>query len=160
MSKISNPWKLVISFLITAAAAAIGSLATGRSVETWYAHLNPTILTPPNWVFGPVWTVLYILMAVSAYLVWKKGWDNPKVKQRLVLYVEQLVLNAMWSVVFFGQHQIALALFTVVVLWFTILVTTVAFYKISKIAALLLVPYLLWVGFASILNLFIWMANR
>jgi tryptophan-rich sensory protein len=138
----------------------VGSLATYSSIPTWYAELNRTAITPPNWVFGPAWTLLYILMAIAAFLVWREGLENPAVKHRLVLFFEQLVLNALWSIIFFGQHQILFAFIALVVLWLAILATILKFYQISKLAAYLLIPYILWVTFAGVLNFMTWLANK
>jgi tryptophan-rich sensory protein len=155
-----NFWKLIVSLLITFAAAAIGSLATFNSIPTWYQTLNPTAITPPNWVFGPAWTLLYILMAIALFLVWCEGWDKQAVRQGFVLFINQLILNAMWSIIFFAQHQIFFAFIEIIILWATILLTIIWFSKASKIAAWLMAPYLAWVTFAGILNFLVYLANR
>jgi tryptophan-rich sensory protein len=158
--KISNAWKLVLSFLVTFAAAAIGSLFTFKSIPTWYATLHPTSLTPPNWVFGPVWTILYILMAIAAYLVWKNISKQKKVGQAMNLFYLQLVLNALWSILFFGQHLILAAFIEIILLWFAIILTIIWFSKVSRAAAWLMAPYILWVSFAGILNFMVYLANK
>jgi benzodiazapine receptor len=126
----------------------------------WYSTLSKPFFTPPSWLFGPAWTVLYILMAISAFLVWKKGFEKKQVKSALKLFAIQLVLNLSWSPVFFGAHNPLLALVIIVVMWIFILKTILAFGKIDKIASYLLYPYIAWVSFASILNFSIWILNR
>jgi len=117
------------------------------------------MISPPNWVFGPVWTTLYILMAVAAYLVWREA-KKEETKQGLIFWGEQLVLNAAWSVVFFGEHQILLGFATIIILWLTILVTTIWFFRVSRAAGWLMIPYILWVSFAAVLNYSVWLANK
>lgn len=119
---------------------------------TWYNTLNKPFFNPPSWVFGPAWTILYILMAVSAYLVWKK-------KGSLKLFWIQLALNLAWSPAFFGAHNILLSLFIIVPMWIFILKTIKAFAKIDKMASYLLYPYLAWVSFATLLNFSVWILN-
>ena len=149
---------LLISILIVFSFGFIGSFFTTSSITTWYAFINKPLFSPPNWIFGPVWTLLYILMGISAFLIWKKR-DNLKTKQALVFYGIQLILNALWSIIFFGMHNPGLALLEIIILWLFILITLIKFYKINKTAGLLFIPYLLWVSFASILNYVIWMLN-
>lgn len=153
-----NIWKLIISFGATFAAAALGSLATFQAIPTWYATLHRTIISPPNWVFGPAWTILYILMATAAYLVWKKG--EKQAKDALFLFGGQLALNALWSILFFGNHLILTAFIEILFLLAMIIWTTIVFFKIKKLAGWLMVPYIVWVSFASILNFMTWLANR
>jgi len=153
-------WKLLVTLAASFAAAGIGSLFTINSIPTWYANLNRTFLTPPNWVFGPVWTLLYILMAIAAYLVWHQTKDKITVKQGLVFWSEQLILNAVWSIIFFGGHQIFLGFITIIVLWLVILATIVWFFRVSRLAGWLMIPYILWVSFATLLNYSIWLVNR
>jgi len=158
--KLANWSKIIITILVVFLAALVGSLATFNAIPTWYASLNPTALTPPNWVFGPVWTLLYILMAIAAALVWQQGWGKEKARQGLILFGFQLILNVMWSLIFFGQHQILLAFIDIVALWIVILLNIIWFAKVSKAAAWLMAPYFLWVSFAAILNLLTYLANR
>lgn len=127
---------------------------------TWYNSLNRPPFTPPPWLFGPAWTILYILMAISALLIWKKGINRRNVKAALKLFAIQLILNLIWSPIFFGAHNIILALIVIFVLWYFILRTIQSFYKVDKLASYLLYPYIAWVSFASILNLSIWLLNR
>lgn len=123
------------------------------AIENWYAYLNKPFFNPPNWIFGPVWTTLYILMGISAYLVWKKRKGIP------FWFWIQLVLNALWSILFFGLQSPILAFVGVIFLWLSIFLTITSFYRIHKTAAYLLVPYLLWVTFASLLNASIALLN-
>jgi len=149
---------LLISILIVFSFGFIGSFFTTSSITNWYAFINKPLFSPPNWIFGPVWTLLYILMGVSAFLIWQKR-DNLKTKPALIFYGIQLILNALWSIIFFGMHNPGLALLEIVILWLFILITLIKFYKINKTAGLLFIPYLAWVSFASILNYAIWMLN-
>jgi tryptophan-rich sensory protein len=153
--------KLMASLGLTFCAAAAGSLFTTRGAITgWYANLNKPFFTPPNGLFGPVWTVLYILMAVSAWLVWQKGLDKSAVRIALALYLVQLVLNALWTPIFFGLQMPLPALVEILLLWFAILAATLVFARVSMMAALLLMPYILWTTFAVALNASIWVLNR
>jgi tryptophan-rich sensory protein len=127
---------------------------------SWYNTLNKPFYNPPSWIFAPAWTVLYILMAISFYLVWRKGIKIKKVREAIVVFVVQLVLNLSWSPVFFGLKSILLALLIIVVMLFYIVKTIRLFAKIDKNAAYLLYPYLAWVSFATMLNFSIWLLNR
>lgn len=142
--------KLAAVIVITLTAAAIGSVATFQSIPTWYATLNKPALNPPSWVFGPVWTILYVLMAVSAYLVWNS--KSRQKREALAIYGLQLILNVAWSIAFFGFKSPFYALVVIIALWLTIAATIVKFNKISKRAAWLLIPYIAWVTFAAYLN--------
>ncbi len=136
-----------------------GSFFTVDSVATWYATIQKPSFNPPDWVFGPVWTVLYILMGLSAYLVWMKGWGRKEVRNALAVFGFQLVLNALWSIIFFGAKELFYSFVEILFLWLSIALTMALFYRISKNAALLLVPYLLWVSFAAFLNYSVWQMN-
>lgn len=152
--------RLAVSFGVCFAAAGLGSLATYPSIPTWYATLNKPGFTPPNWVFGPAWTLLYLLMAVAAWLVWQKiEEDRPAVRGALIAFGLQLLANVLWSVVFFGYHSPLAGYAVIILLWLLILWTMIRFFRISKIAGWLLVPYLLWVTFASGLNLAVVLLN-
>ena len=158
--KINNFFKLVTTIGVSLGAGVIGSLFTTPAVQSnWYLELVKPALNPPAWVFGPVWTTLFALMGIAAFLVWKKELDRRDVKIALGLFLGQLVLNTLWSIIFFGLHSPGGALIEIVFLWLAILATIIAFYKISKPAAWLLVPYILWVSFASYLNYAIWALN-
>lgn len=139
--------------LLCQAAGAIGSIFTFSAIPNWYAYLNKPFFNPPNWIFGPVWTTLYTLMGIAVYLVWKKRKGIP------FWFWVQLVLNALWSILFFGLQNPILAFVGVVFLWLSIFLTITSFYRIYKTAAYLLVPYLLWVSFASLLNASIALLN-
>jgi len=141
-------------------AGFVGSLFTFESIPTWYATLNKPFFNPPNWIFGPVWTLLYIMMGVSLYLVWTANTKKAEKQQGMKNFIIQLALNAIWSIVFFGMHSPFLALLVIVVLWIMIFQTIKYFRQISKTAAWLLIPYLAWVSFASLLNLSIMLLNR
>lgn len=143
---------LGISILIALGAGALGSIFTYSEIPGWYATLVKPSIAPPNWIFGPVWTTLYVLMGTAAWLVWQKGWGTPGVKYALALYVLQLILNALWSYLFFGMHDLWLAFYELVVLWLSIAGTMYLFYSLSPVAAALLIPYLAWVSFAGYLN--------
>ncbi len=132
-------------------AAGIGSLFTTQSISNWYAYLNKPFFNPPNWLFGPVWTVLYALMGYSLYLVLGSKVQK-HTRQAVILFALQLILNMLWSIVFFGLHFPGMALLVIVCLWIAILHTMRSFVCISKAASYLLLPYLLWVSFATILN--------
>ncbi len=150
--------KLVISIIICEAAGLIGSIFTFSSIPTWYASLVKPSFSPPNWIFGPAWTILYALMGISLYIVWKKGF-NKKTKFAFYLFGAQLILNSLWSIIFFGLRSPLYAFIEIVVLWILILLTIVTFYRISKTSAMLLLPYIVWVSFALILNLSILQLN-
>lgn len=151
--------KLVIAILICQLAGVIGSIATFPSIPTWYAALNKPAFNPPNWIFGPVWTTLFTLMGIAAYLIWQVGYQYPKVKQALKIFALQLILNSFWSILFFGLQNPLAALIEILVLWATILTTIILFRRLSKVAGWLLIPYLLWVSFAAVLNLAIVVLN-
>jgi tryptophan-rich sensory protein len=146
---------LLVSLVICFAVAGLGSLATTPNIPTWYATLNKPSWNPPNWLFGPVWTALYAMMAVAVWLVWKKtGWNTA-----VIIFAVQLALNLAWSFIFFGFHQPGLAFLEIVLLWLAIAATILMFFQVSTVAASLLIPYLLWVSFAAALNFTIWRLN-
>jgi tryptophan-rich sensory protein len=147
------------SIAICLLAAVIGSAFTMPAIPTWYATLLKPALNPPAWVFGPVWTVLYILMGIALYLVWSRGWSQKNVQVAMVIFAVQLVLNVLWSYLFFGLQSPFFALIEIVLLWVAIVMTIGAFYRVSVPAALLLLPYLLWVTFATYLTYGIYILN-
>lgn len=157
--KINNLFKLVIAVTISQLAGLIGSVFTISAIPLWYATLVKPALTPPAWVFGPVWTTLYALMGIAAFLIWKEGLNRREVKIALGIFIGQLALNTLWSIIFFGLHNPGAAMIEISFLWLAILATIAAFYKISRPAAYLLLPYILWVSFAAYLNLMIWVLN-
>jgi benzodiazapine receptor len=150
--------KLITAVSLTVVLGAVGGLVTAPEIPTWYAGLNKPSFNPPNWLFGPVWTTLYILMGISCYLIWKQPVSAARNKA-LCLFVIQFALNFCWSFIFFGMHETGWALAEMMVLWITILLTIFAFAKFSKTAAWLLVPYISWVSFAMLLNGAIWRLN-
>lgn len=149
-----------ISLLITLGIGGIAAFFTTRQIKVWYIYLNKPSFNPPNWLFGPVWTILYIMIAIAAYLVWQKRNRNKIFESACVIYFIQLSLNFSWSIIFFGFHQILIALVAIMLLFVSIIININAFSKFSKTAGRLLVPYLLWVGFAGVLNLSIWWLNK
>jgi len=165
--KINWPWSkpkdnnfVLIGFIIVAqAAGGIGSLFTFSSIPTWYAFLNKPFFSPPNWLFGPVWTLLYTFMAIAAYLVWRRVQFNKKGHAFWHVYWTQLVLNTLWSILFFGLKFTGLAFIEIIAMWYFILRSIEEGAKIDKWSAYLLAPYLAWVSFASLLNLAIWFLN-
>lgn len=153
--------KLAISIVGSLMTGVVGSFFTSSSISTWYSTLDKPSFNPPNWVFAPVWTTLFILMGFAAYLVWNKRsvFQERKKKQALQIFVLQLGFNISWSILFFGFKSPVMAFFEITVLWLSILVTIFQFKKFSRLAAWLLVPYLLWVSFAGVLNFAIWALN-
>ena len=149
---------LVIAVVVCFAAAGIGSLYTTPAIPVWYASLQKPAWTPPAWAFGPVWTLLYMMMAVAVWLVWReRGFAGARLA--LTLFGVQLVLNALWSVLFFGRRNPGAALVEMAFLWAAIFATMSAFWQIRQAAGWLFVPYLWWVTFAALLNYKIWRLN-
>jgi tryptophan-rich sensory protein len=148
---------LLVSIAITGAVSIVGSAVTLPEIPGWYASLNKPWFTPPNWMFGPVWTTLYLMMAVAAWLVWRAAFGQAR--GALALYALQLALNLLWSVLFFGLQRIGLAALEIVILDVAIIATIIAFRRFSQAAAWLMVPYLLWVGYATGLTVAIWRLN-
>ncbi len=153
--------KIVLAIVVCELAGIVGSAFTISSVSSWYVTLLKPALNPPSWVFGPVWTLLYLLMGISVFLVWENKSEVAAAdrKRGLILFAIQLVLNALWSIFFFGFHDPALALLDLIALWIAILATMIWFYKISRPAMYLLLPYILWVSFAMYLNYSIYALN-
>ena len=159
--KLPNFVKLLVSAAIPFLVGLFGSFfTTADSLNNWYAGLRKPPFNPPDWVFGPVWTTLYIMMGISAFLVWRKGLENKPVRIVLVCYIVQLALNAIWTPLFFGLHSPLLGLIDIVLLLNAVIVTIFAFSKISRPAGLLLIPYLVWVSFATVLNASLYLLNR
>ena len=152
--------KLVVCILASFAAAGIGSLFTFKAIPHWYAGLKKPPFTPPNWAFGPIWTILYILMAISVFLVWQKGLSNNGVLLAFILFWSQLTFNVLWSIVFFGMKYKGGGVATIIVLWLLILATIITSFRISAWAGVLLVPYIIWVSIASYLNIGVWLLNK
>lgn len=152
--------KLLFSLVLCLGAGGIGSYFTKPSIGTWYDFLQKPVFTPPNWIFGPVWILLYIMMSIALYCVWKKR--APKTKSKVAAYTwfyMQLILNVMWSAVFFGLHSIFGGLVIIVGLWLAIAVTILKFSELVPSTVWLLVPYLLWVSYACLLNYSLWRLN-
>ncbi len=154
-----NYKKLIISLVLPQLAGFIGSIFTASAIPGWYAGLEKPSFNPPNWIFGPVWTLLFLLMGISFYLIWNKGLKGKESKIAVIIFAIQLALNALWSIIFFGFHSPGVALVEIIFLWIAILFTITTFSKISKTAAYLLLPYILWVSFAAILNFSILIIN-
>jgi tryptophan-rich sensory protein len=148
---------LAIILLIVMLAAGLGGLFTGRSVSTWYRTLSRPDWTPPDWLFGPVWTVLYLAMAVAAWMVWRRG--TPAATAALSAFAVQLALNVAWSGLFFGLRSPAAGMVDIVLLWLAIAATIGCFLRVSVPAGLIMLPYLGWVTFAAALNFAIWRMN-
>ncbi len=154
-----NKFRLIVSVLICQLAGAVGSVFTVTSIDSWYAAIEKPAFNPPSWVFSPVWIILYALMGISLYLVWEEGLERKEVKVGIFVFGLQLALNILWSFLFFGLQSPFYAFMEIILLWLSIFLTIVLFGKISKTASLLLVPYLLWVSFAALLNYRIWVLN-
>jgi len=152
-----NYKKLIISLTVPQFAGLLGSFFTSSAISVWYANLLKPSFNPPNWIFGPVWISLYILMGISVYLVWNS--NNKKSKMALNLFWIHLVFNSSWSIIFFGLKNTGFAFLNIIILLIFIFVLILKFWKIDRLASYLLIPYILWVGFASVLNYFIWTLN-
>ncbi len=158
--KIREILKLVISLGACQLAGFIGSIFTRPAISTWYAELQKPRFTPPDYVFGPVWMSLYFLIGVAAFLVWRRGFHHQVVKTALYIFGVQLVLNALWSFLFFGLRSPLAGLVGIFILGIAIIFTVRSFLAVSRTAGLLIIPYFLWVSFATGLNLSIWWLNR
>lgn len=147
--------KLILSILTCQMAGFLGSLATTPAIPTWYASLNKPSFNPPNWIFAPVWTTLFLLMGISLFIIL----NQKKNKKAKAIFFIQLGLNTLWSFLFFGLQSPLLAFLEILILWTAILLTIIQAYKLQKWAGILLIPYLLWVSFAAFLNFTIWRIN-
>jgi tryptophan-rich sensory protein len=154
--KKENWQKLVVALAIPQIIGGAGAFFTAPQIQGWYSQLNKPFYSPPNWIFGPVWTLLFIMMGLAQFLIWKKKKLNDPIFN---IYWIQLGLNYAWSVIFFGQQSPGWALVEIVFLWIAIRLTIRNFYKVNKVAGKLLYPYLAWVSFATILNLGVWWLN-
>jgi benzodiazapine receptor len=181
-----NDWiSLAMAVLLPQLAGGLGALATASSVNTWYRGLKKPAWNPPGWLFGPVWTVLYLLMGFASWLIWRQGTERatelvtgtaesanngtgprlalpqePETRQALALYAGQLALNTLWSLIFFGVRSLGGALAEIGTLWALIVLTAVRFFRLKPAAGWLLIPYLAWSTFAAVLNGAIWRLNR
>ena len=151
--------KLIAAVLLCLVVGSMGSLVTTTGSGSWYESLEKPAFTPPNWVFGPVWTTLFILMGIALYLVWQSGTERRDVQIALAVFGIQFALNVLWSFLFFGMQSPLLGLVEIVLLWIMIAVTIVLFYQIRKIAGYLLVPYIVWVTIATALNYSVYILN-
>ena len=156
--KIPSLLALVVLMLLSILAIAVGGFLTSLSVSDWYLTLNKPAWNPPNWIFGPVWTTLYIMMAITAWLVWIEK-DRPLVRSAMVAYGLQLFLNVCWSGMFFALENPLLGVIDIVLLWIALAWTLERFWKVKQVATFLMVPYFLWVTFAMVLNFTIWRLN-
>ena len=156
---VQNLSALVAFVVLCELAGVIGSIFTISSIPTWYAVLRKPWFTPPNWLFGPIWLTLYFLMGISLYLVFESKRNKEKEKPALLAFGVQLFLNVLWSVLFFGMHYLLYGFIEIVLLWISIAVTIILFFKISKAAAYLLLPYILWVTIAASLNYYVFILN-
>lgn len=157
LSKMNNTLKLIISLAIPQAVGGLGAIFTAPAVRTWYQTLNKPSWNPPDWLFAPAWTILYVLMGIACFLVWKS--KSPFRKRLLTVYGLQLFMNGLWSPAFFGLQNPLLGLLIIIPLWVLILVCILQFRKASDTASILMIPYLLWVTFAASLNSAIWWLN-
>ncbi|MEJ2306479.1 MAG: tryptophan-rich sensory protein [candidate division WOR-3 bacterium] len=158
-SKIGEVLILFSSIIICQLAGIIGSIFTTPAIPTWYANINKPTFRPPNWVFAPVWTTLFLLMGIALFLIWRKGLNEKDIKIAIAVFAFQLVLNTLWSFLFFGLESPFAAFIEIIFLWVAILASIILFFRISRLAGALLIPYILWVSFASILNFSIWRLN-
>ena len=159
-SRLMLGFKLIFSLVICQFAGLIGSIFTMGSIGNWYAYLEKPVFSPPNWIFAPVWTFLYLTIGIALFLIWINNQKIKEVKNALIYFTIQLILNIAWSIVFFSLHWILGGVIVIIALFIMILLTIIKFSKISEAAAVILIPYLVWVGFASILNIALFFLNR
>jgi translocator protein len=159
--KIKNKlWELIAAIVIVELVGVIGSIFTTPSIPGWYAGLTKPSFNPPNWIFGPVWTALFALMGIAVFLIWQQRTKRKKNIVALAVFGGQLALNLLWSIIFFGLHHPGVAFIEIIFLWLAILATIYLFAKISRTAAWLLLPYILWVSFAAVLNFSLWQLTQ
>jgi len=151
--------KLIVAVIGCELVGLLGTPFTVTAIPAWYTTLNKPFFAPPNWIFGPVWTLLYFLMGISIYLIWKQGWKKKKIRIAVQFFFTQLALNFIWTPIFFGLRSPGLGLIVIVAMWIFIVLTMRKFYPLSKLAFYLLMPYLLWVSFATLLNAAILVLN-
>jgi translocator protein len=157
--KLNEIPRLIVSILIPLVIGSVGSIVTIAEIPTWYSTLSKPSWAPPNWLFGPVWTTLYILMGIALFLVWREGLNRSDVRFAILIFAVQLVLNLLWSIVFFTYHSLFGGFIVIMILWIAILANIIAFSIISRTAGLLLVPYIVWVSIASYLNYSVYILN-
>lgn len=158
-TKLNEIPKLIVSIVFCQCAGLIGAVFTSTAIPSWYVTLNKPFFTPPNWLFAPVWITLYTLMGVAAFFIWRQGFQDRQVQRALSIFGVQLILNALWSAAFFGLQSPLAGLIVIVILWLAIVLTILKFFPISKTAGLLIMPYILWVSFAAVLNVAIVLLN-
>ncbi len=158
-SSISNPLALLICIAIPLLIGFLGSMFTMESVKTWYTTINKPSFNPPNWIFAPVWTTLYVLMGIASFRVWKNRKTAEWFHWAIVIYIVQLIFNLMWSFIFFELHQVGFALIEIVLLLLLIIINAFIFYRFDKLAGWLFLPYFLWVSFATYLTYSIFILN-
>lgn len=158
--KLKGPLGLVLAVAVCQGVGILGALFTAPSIPNWYASLQRPSFTPASWLFAPAWITLYILMGIAVFLVFRQGWEKPAIRFAVYLFGAQLVLNALWTPLFFGLHWLLIAFIEITLLWILIFLTMQRFWRLSRAAGILMVPYLLWVTFASALNLSFWLLNR
>ncbi len=151
MMKNASLLKFLVSIVLPLSVGAIAGIATAQSIPEWYTTLNRPVFNPPNWIFGPVWTTLYVLMGISLFLIWKQD-VSKKRNVAIFIFFFQLLLNFAWSFIFFYFKMIGFALIEIILLWINIVAMLVLFYKIKPVASYINIPYLLWVTFATVLN--------
>ena len=154
----SNTPKLIMAITMPLLIGFSSSFFTVSEIGSWYQTIQKPSWNPPNWIFGPVWTTLYVLMGISLFLIWRSSASQKRIA--IILFAIQLILNFFWSVIFFKRHQPGFAFAEILALWLMILLSIFAFGRINKLAAWLLVPYISWVSFAAILNFTIWQLNK
>ena len=152
--------KLVISIVACEGAGGIGAIFTTPAIPTWYAGLKKPTFTPPNSVFGPIWITLYLLMGIAVFLVWREGLGQEGVTIAFVIFWAQLVLNILWSVIFFGLKSLFGGMVMILLLWIAILINIITFFGVSPLAGWLLIPYIIWVSIAANLNVQVWKLNK
>ena len=156
---ITNLLTLIFFIGISQLAGIVGSVFTRNAIPTWYADITLPTFAPPNWIFAPVWTTLFLLMGIAAFLVYKKRHTTPGTTLALLFFGVQLSLNTLWSIIFFGFQNPGGAFIEIIFLWLALLGTIITFSRVSRTAGLLLLPYIAWVSFAGYLNYTIWMLN-
>lgn len=159
MIKLMRFIKLILFIALCEGIGVLGSVFTISQIPTWYITLNKPFFSPPNFVFGPVWTMLYALMGIAVFLIYEAKIKKKEKSFLLKLFGLQLLLNFLWSFIFFGMHNPIIGFVEIILLWISILILIIKFYKYSKLASVLLIPYLFWVSFATLLNLFIAILN-
>jgi len=157
--KLGDILKLVVSIAACEGAGGIGATFTTPAIPTWYEALDKPAFTPPNAVFFPVWVTLYLLMGIAVFLIWRKGLKVEGVRPAFIIFWVQLVLNALWSVVFFGLKSPVAGVVVISLLWLAVLFTIIKFFQVSRVAGGLLIPYIIWLSIATYLNVMIWILN-